>query len=88
MKRISRSAEFKRQYKERIARNDKLKQEFWEAVSVFEINPEAVRDHALERRLTGYKAFSITGEYRVVYRENDEEIIFLRVGTHEQVYGR
>jgi mRNA-degrading endonuclease YafQ of YafQ-DinJ toxin-antitoxin module len=43
-------------------------------------------DHHLTGDLQGRRAFSITGDVRVVYIEFKDKIIFLDVGTHNQVY--
>ena len=43
-------------------------------------------DHALTGKLDGKRAFSITGEIRVVYVELEDAIVLLDVGTHKQVY--
>ncbi len=33
------------------------------------------------------RAFSVTGDIRIVYFEiNDESVLFLDIGTHNQVY--
>lgn len=46
-----------------------------------------LRDHALSGRLKGKRAFSISGDIRVIYRYIDgKTVLFLRVGTHNQVY--
>lgn len=47
-----------------------------------------LKDHKLTGKMQGKRAFSITGDIRVVYRELDDNTIqFLDIGTHPQVYG-
>jgi len=79
---------FLRNYRERIAKDLALKQEFIDSVDVFLENPAFVADHPLEDVMADKRAFSITDEYRVVYRDNGEYYLFLDVGTHDQVYTR
>lgn len=79
---------FVHHYRDRIAKDERLKQEFIESVDTFLENPAFVADHPLEDKMSDKRAFSITDEYRVVYREQDEYYLFLDVGTHEQVYMR
>ena len=45
-----------------------------------------LRDHALRGSMVGKRAFSITGDYRVVYKVEGEYAIFMRVGKHARVY--
>lgn len=46
-----------------------------------------LRDHQLTGKLKGYRAFSITGDVRVVYYINDNIAYLVDIGTHNQVYG-
>jgi addiction module RelE/StbE family toxin len=43
-------------------------------------------DHTLTGKLDGKRAFSITGEFRVLYVELEDAIVLLDIGTHNQVY--
>ena len=48
-----------------------------------------LHDHSLKNNMKGKKAFSVTGDYRIIYEEEkDKEIvfIFIDIGTHSQVY--
>jgi len=46
-----------------------------------------LKNHALKGKLFGFRAFSITGNYRVVYQIIDSETIELTdIGTHNQIY--
>lgn len=52
-------------------------------------NPQdlTLKDHALKGLLNGKRAFSVTGDVRVIYRFIDKDtLILLRIGTHNQVY--
>ena len=44
-------------------------------------------DHPLTGKLEGKRAFSITGDIRVIYVETDDAIVLFDIGTHAQVYG-
>lgn len=45
-----------------------------------------LNDHGLTGDLQGRRSFSITGDIRVFYVEFEDKIIFLDIGTHNQVY--
>lgn len=88
MKKIRRTNQFKRRYKERILNDEGLMQDFMESVQIFREDRVLVADHTLEDVMQGKRAFSINDDYRVVYIEKDDEFVFLDIGTHEQVYKR
>ena len=84
------SDQFKRRYKQRIAKNDKLKKEFIEILETFKADRESpiLNDHQLENKMFYFRAFSVNDEYRVIYILKGEIAIFTNVGTHEEVYVR
>jgi addiction module RelE/StbE family toxin len=80
---------FVKSYKTRIAKNPKLLRQTQKRLAVFSRNPfhPILRNH----KLTGSKhilhAFSISGDIRIVYYEiNPEHIVFLDIGSHNQLY--
>ncbi len=88
MKPIRLTKGFEKHYKQRIAPIKNLRGVYVVRVSAFQ-NGELgypLDDHALKGRLKGKRAFSIAGDVRVVYEETDDAIIFIDVGSHNQVY--
>lgn len=79
---------FKKQYKKRILPHKTLDKRFEERYYLFRKDPSnpILRDHALTGTKKGYRAFSITGDIRVVYEVRDDIAYFLDIGTHNQVY--
>ncbi len=66
-----------------------MKERFAERFLMFLKNPAkpALRDHPLICNLRGKRAFSTTGDIRVVYRFLDKKtVLLLRIGAHNQVY--
>ncbi|MCC6639277.1 type II toxin-antitoxin system mRNA interferase toxin, RelE/StbE family [Candidatus Falkowbacteria bacterium] len=59
-------------------------------IELFTINPKdpMLRDHPLSGNLTGLRAFSVTGDVRVVYElyKNELVVLFIAIGTHNQLY--
>jgi addiction module RelE/StbE family toxin len=80
--------DFDKHYKKRIKPNEKLVKQFEQRYRLFLSGERGspLDDHPLNRKLTGRRAFSVTGDIRVVYIETNDEIIFLDIGTHNQVY--
>lgn len=50
------------------------------------IRSEPLNDHALKKKLTGMRAFSVTGDIRIIYEETNTAYVLHDIGTHNQVY--
>lgn len=87
-KAIKYTQRFMRHYRDRIAKDAGLKKDFIESVDTFLEDPTAVADHQLEDKMADKRAFSVTDDIRIVYRDNDEYFLFLDIGSHDQVYMR
>jgi len=80
---------FKKSYNKRISNKPKLVLKTAERIKLFQetLNDPILKDHQLKGSKSNLRAFSITGDIRVVYMEvSDEHIILLDIGTHNQVY--
>lgn len=68
----------------------KLKDKIDDVIEKFRLNPfdPILKNHQLSGKLKGRRAFSVTGDYRVIFEECDDYVlvIMLDVGTHNQVY--
>lgn len=83
------SSNFEKAYAERIKKNPKLKELFWEKVEEFQTNPfdPALKTHPLTGLLEGRWAFAVDYDCRVVFHfASEQEAVFLNVGTHDEVY--
>lgn len=88
MKPIRLTKGFDKSYKKRIAPIKNMRDAYAERVSVFQAGARGypLNDHGLKGKLKGKRAFSIAEDVRVVYEETNEAIIFLDIGSHNQVY--
>jgi mRNA interferase YafQ len=66
-----------------------LKTKLVQKIVLFAKNPldPQLRDHALKGKYKAYRSINITGDYRMLYLLQGEEVIFDIVGTHSQLYG-
>ena len=82
--------EFKKAYTKRIAPKKNLAARFESRYDLFleDQTNQILKDHALSGKMSGFRAFSITGDIRVVYYIQDETAYFVDIGTHNQVYGK
>lgn len=67
-----------------------LKAKTKEAIATFVKDPFAkkLRNHALKGNMKGRRAFSVTGDVRIIFEEYDGYtlVLMLDVGTHNQIY--
>ena len=80
---------FKRKYKKIFTLNIELKKSFWEAMSIFSQNPfdSKLRTHKLTGKLKGLWSFSLSYDYRVIFRFiNDHDVLLIDIGSHDEVY--
>jgi len=81
-------------YSEKFKKNfkklpQKIKDQFETRLDIFIKDPSnsILKIHPLKGYLTGLRAFSITGDYRVIYRIlNQESVKFINIGTHSNIY--
>ena len=80
---------FKRKYKKNFSTNIDLKKNFWEAMSSFSQNPfdPKLRTHKLTGKLKGLWSFSVSYDYRVIFRFiNDRDVLLIDIGNHDEIY--
>lgn len=86
---IALSRSFLKAYTKRIGNNGKLDRQYARRVDLYKTNPAnpVLNDHHLKGTKLGLRAFSVTGDIRIIYRRNSEdEVEFLDIGIHAQVY--
>jgi mRNA-degrading endonuclease YafQ of YafQ-DinJ toxin-antitoxin module len=87
MKKIVRTLTFRSHFRSRIQFDLELKEKYYQQVSLFMNGDiQATHPHALKGSMNGLKAFSISSDIRIIYREETTHYIFLDIGTHQQIY--
>lgn len=68
----------------------KLRKKIRNIIELFKENPHnpILKNHALKGRLKGQRAFSATGDIRIIFKKTNDYVIviMLDVGIHNQVY--
>jgi len=80
---------FEKSYRTRIASNEKLVLQTEARINLFKTNPKdpLLKNHELVGAKRGLRSFSIAGDIRIVYMQlTEDEVIFLDIGSHNQVY--
>lgn len=82
------SGDFVKHFKKRIKPKLSLMKSYEERVDLFlkNRNESVLKDHKLIGKMSDFRAFSITGDIRVVYRIVNNYYRFEDIGTHNQVY--
>lgn len=85
---IVRHQRFKKNFKVRIARQPKLDRLFESRLKLFLLDRSRplLKDHKLVGTKKGYRAFSLGGDIRVVYRIEGQTMLLYDIGSHNQVY--
>lgn len=88
MRQIEFDKTFIKHYRSRIKAHPKLSAQYDMRFKLFcdGVRGTPINDHALGGRKLGLRAFSVSGDIRVIYHETEAAYIFLDVGTHNQVY--
>ena len=80
---------FKKAYKKRFLNNKKLTKLISLRINQFISNPNdpQLKNHNLLGSKKGFYSFSVTGDVRIIfYYDQDENAIFVDIGSHNQVY--
>jgi mRNA interferase YafQ len=66
-----------------------IKQAFRETLDLFISNHfhPALRNHPLTGKYQDFRSIDVTGDWRALYRTENERIIFVDIGTHIDLYG-
>lgn len=83
------SQSFLKHFRARVNKDIKLSAKYEKRVKLFLSSPQhaLLRNHNLIGKHSGDRAFSVTGDIRVIYKFIDENtVLFLDIGTHNQVY--
>lgn len=86
--RLEYTKNFLKSYSKRIGRNKNLDKRFYERLQLFIQNPQnlILKDHKLTGAKKQFRAFSVTGDIRVIYYIEKETIYLIDIGSHNQVY--
>lgn len=86
--RILLSKTYVKAFNKRIKGHRNLEKKVVERVFLFRDNPTSpiLRNHCLVGKMYNCGSFWITGDIRVIYKSQGDDVIFIDIGTHNQVY--
>ncbi|MDP3900549.1 MAG: type II toxin-antitoxin system RelE/ParE family toxin [bacterium] len=61
---------------------------FYERLEVFLRNDHdaVLRNHSVDKAYPNCRSINISGDYRAIYYHNGDEVIFIIIGTHAELY--
>lgn len=65
-----------------------IKISFKQRLAIFSKNPlnTKLNNHSLTGKLREYRSINITGDWRALYSQKNDLVIFEMLGTHSQLY--
>ena len=65
-----------------------IKDKFIEKLKIFKKNKynPILNNHPLAGKLKGLRSINVSGDYRAIFEEKSEDIIFMAIGNHSQLY--
>lgn len=83
------STKFKKDFKTCIKRNCKmiLLQQIIDTLRIPETLPQRNRDHSLSGNYIGYRECHMEPDWLLVYRQEANELLLYRTGTHADLFG-
>lgn len=83
---ISSNKDFEKDYK-KLPKN--IQQKFKERILLFQKDQfdPVLNNHSLKGRYLGYRSLNVTGDIRAIYRKTSQEIVFVAINSHSNLYG-
>jgi len=80
------SDDFDRQFKDRLTSREKI--QVLDKIELFIDEPfhKDLRNHSLRDVWIGYRSISVGGDLRLHFKVNKDNVYFVAVGTHNQLY--
>ncbi len=78
----------KRFQKEFKKLSPKIKNQFYTRLDIFKNNrfDQILNNHSVDKEYSGCRSINLTGDYRAIFEDFGEIIIFLHIGTHSELY--
>jgi addiction module RelE/StbE family toxin len=66
-----------------------IRQQLKQSIELFSENPfhPALRNHPLKGKYKSHRSIDVSSDVRALYIQKGNEVIFVAVGTHNQLYG-
>lgn len=67
----------------------KIQEKFKERILLFQEDQfdPVLNNHSLRGQYLGYRSINITGDLRAIFKKNGNDIIFVAIDSHSNLYG-
>ena len=75
-------------YKDYEKLTKKIQDKFWNRLELFkeDKNHKTLRNHSVDNTFTDCRSINVTGDYRAIFKEDDNTAVFINIGTHSELY--
>lgn len=66
----------------------KVEDAFYARLEIFRTNKfdSILNNHSVDKVFPNRRSINITGDYRAIFEDNDDNVIFITIGTHSELY--
>lgn len=66
----------------------KIQKQFYKRLDFFlrDKFDQTLNNHSVERAFPYCRSINITGDYRAIFKDCDDSVVFLNIGTHSELY--
>lgn len=66
----------------------KVEDAFYARLEMFRANKfdSMLNNHSVDKVFPNCRSINVTGDYRAIFEDNDDSIIFTTIGTHSELY--
>ncbi len=66
----------------------KIKEQFYQRLDLFlqdKFN-RLLNNHLVEKRFPNCRSINVSGDYRAIFEDSGETVVFITIGTHSELY--
>ncbi len=82
--------QYHRKFRKQFAKlSPNVKVKFLERRSLFvgDSHHPLLNNHSVEKAYPGCRSINVTGDYRAIFSESGERVLFINIDTHSELYG-
>jgi len=80
---------FQKKFKKKLRKlSPKIQNQFYERLDIFmqDKNHKILNNHSVDKLFTDCRSINVTGDYRAIFKENNNVAFFISIGTHSELY--
>ena len=80
---------FHKDFKKKLKKlSPNLQNQFYERLEVFmkDRTNATLENHSVDKTFTDCRSINVTGDYRAIFKEENGVVIFIKIGTHSELY--